>query len=135
MAKKSSKSAKAGKSKMGRNPLDFTLNRQIRTCRIADSAWGRVTYKLRERDDLRWKGKALTKEAVFNLVWLWIDDMSVEQLTSAMALYLPRLEQAMLGKAQPPTKTDPAPVVEIETTDQVEVLPPKKSRRRPKSAG
>jgi hypothetical protein len=132
MAKKTQKKRK---SKMGADPLAFWKAKQVKTHPKADTAFANVVYRLKERPELKWRGKAVTREAVYAAVSLWLSEMDVEDVARAMAVYLPKLEQIMLGKAQPPTKGDPSPVVEIEITDQVEVQPPKKSRRRPKSAG
>jgi hypothetical protein len=79
----------------------FELRKQIKTTAKADAALVRVLANLRESNRVRWKGGRATQEAVYNAIWLWLEDLNPETIESAMAVYVPRLEAIMRGEPLP----------------------------------
>jgi hypothetical protein len=85
------------------------LRKQIKTTAKADAALVRVLANLRESNRVRWKGGRATQEAVYNAIWLWLEDLNPETIESAMAVYVPRLEAIMRGEPLPEMqRTEPA---------------------------
>lgn len=102
--------------------LPFTMPVQIRTDPKAKAAFDRVVADLRASEWVRWKGRRVTKEAVFSAVWLYLDSLDDDELARIFGEWLPRLEALMSGQ-------EPKPGL----SGGVNLLPPEKPGQKKKS--
>lgn len=75
----------------------------IRTTPRGRKALGRIVGLLKTSDDLTWMGEPVTKEAILNATWLWMEEQGEEAMAEILRVYLPRLEAFVRGE-------DPGPI-------------------------
>lgn len=78
----------------------FDRGQNIRTSPKAQRALNRVVAHLKASDRVKWKGGAVSKEAVVNASWLMLDAMDEDELENLMARYVAELE-LLLGVSSP----------------------------------
>lgn len=89
----------------------FEVRRSIRTTTVAETAMESVVHKVKTSKRVGWRkpGK-VSQEAVYNAIWLWLDDLPQEVIVDAMTKYVPMLKAKML--ARPPGRVSPGGVPE-----------------------
>jgi hypothetical protein len=104
--------------------FDKALN--VRTTAAAQQAIDSVDHRVRWLPSLVWRGGRPTKEAVVNASWLYLSELSNEELEAIFVKYLPKLEALIaarqaknkvagsrrsLGAPIPPPDEMPAPPI------------------------
>jgi hypothetical protein len=79
--------------------VKFSENLGFRVAPSASQAIGLVVARLRKLG-FRWGDKVLSKEAVVNASWIYLESLSDEQLRALFAEFLPRLRREMEGEAR-----------------------------------
>jgi hypothetical protein len=108
---------------------DFDRAVNIRTASRAKLAIDRVVANLKA-GQLRWGDGRVTKEAVVNASWLWLEDLPEEFLERVMERYLARLEALMGGEPDPGGFPGGLPVMETRDAGVVELPPERPVPRR-----
>lgn len=100
---------------------------QTNTTPWAKRALDRLVAKLQASGRVRFNDKPLTRQAVFSLVWIWLDGMDLQTVESGLARQIPKLEAALGG-------IDPDTVAEAESGGR-DVTHTMKVRKTHKSSG
>lgn len=81
----------------GMSAPPYDQNVGLRTTARARKALSRVMAELEDSGIPKFYGRVVTKEAIINASWLWLESLDPEVIVAAMKEFVPRLEAAMKG--------------------------------------
>ena len=81
---------------------EFEKTVTFKTTAKAQRAVNRLVAELKASNRVGFRGEEVTKEAVINAIWVWLEEFEFEALEEAMVRSMPRLEAYMRGEEPAP---------------------------------
>lgn len=98
----------------------------------AQLALDTVVAKLRSSGQLTFYGRKLSKEAIVQASWLWMDSLSLEELEQTLQPMVEELETYIKRKDAARSKANDEPLTAIDGAAQIEERKSKKGKSRKK---